>query len=152
MCNIHIFPGGGQKLTHCRPQTDIERNEKKKFGGISGHSPGMPPSFPSEKKAEGGDGSALFGCAKAGVGSKKNKLCRKEKGIKKITFREVPGRDLHGKAGAVKPPARRHFSMRMARKSGKIPFQSRKSPSKCTIGRSQNEHNLQIVGKDAKKS
>lgn len=100
---MHIFPGEGQKLTHCRPQTDIERKEKKKFGGISGHSPGMPPSFPSEKKAEGGGGSALFTRAKAGSQGREDERHRIEKGIRKITFREVPGRGFHGKAGAVKP-------------------------------------------------
>lgn len=99
---MHIFPGEGQKLTHCRPQTDIERKEKKKFGGIPEHPPGMPLPFRSENPAEGGGGSALFARVKAGMGSKKNKPCRKEKGIRKITFREVPGRGIHRKAGAVK--------------------------------------------------
>lgn len=100
---MHIFPGGGQKLTHCRPQTDIERKEKKKFGGISGHPPGMPPSFRSENPVEGGGGSALFARVKAGSQGREDKWHRMEKGIRKITFREVPGRGIHGKAGAVKP-------------------------------------------------
>ena len=100
---MHIFPSEGQKLTHCRPQTDIERKEKKKFGGIPGHPPGMPPSFPSEKKAEGGGGSALFARAKSGSQGRKDGRHRTEKGIRKITFREVPGKGFRGKAGAVKP-------------------------------------------------
>lgn len=62
----------------------------------------MPPSFPSEKKTEGGGGSALFARAKAGEGSRKDGPGRKEKGIRKITFREVPGRGIRRKAGAVK--------------------------------------------------
>ena len=99
---MHIFPGEGQKLTLCRPQTDIERKEKKKFGGISGHSPGMPPSFPSENPAGGGGGSALFARAKAGPQGREDERHRKGKEIRKITFREVPGRGIHGKAGAVK--------------------------------------------------
>ena len=121
---MHIFPGEGQKLTHCRPQTDIERKEKKKFGGISEHSPGMPPSFHSEKPPEGGCGSALFARAKAGEGSRKDEPGRKGKGIRKITFREVPGRGLHGKAGAVKPLTGGFFRRAWRENPEKSPFKA----------------------------
>ena len=121
---MHIFPGEGQKLTHCRPQTDIERKEKKKFGGISGHSPGMPSSFPSEKKAGGGGGSALFTCAKAGEGSRKDEPGRKGKGIRKITFREVPGKGLPGKAGAVKSLPGGFFRRASRENPEKSPFKA----------------------------
>ena len=63
----------------------------------------MPPPFRSEKKVEGGGGSAHFACAKAGVGRKEEERHRTEKGIRKITFREVPGRGFRGKAGGLKP-------------------------------------------------
>lgn len=63
----------------------------------------MPPSFRSENPAEGGGGSALFACAKAGAQRREDERHRTEKGIRKITFREVPGRSFRGKAGAVKP-------------------------------------------------
>lgn len=121
---MHIFPGEGQKLTHCRPQTDIERKEKKKFGGISGHSPGMPPSFPSEKKAVGGGGSGFFACAKAGVGRKEDERHRMKKGIRKITFREVPERGIHGKAGAVKPLPGGFFRRAWRENPEKSPFKA----------------------------
>ena len=121
---MHIFPGEGQKLTLCRPQTDIERKEKKKFGGIPEHSPGMPPSFPSEKKAEGGGGSGLFTRAKAGAGSRKEGPRRKEKGIRKITFREVPGRGFHGKAGAVKSLPGGFFRRAWRENPEKSPFKA----------------------------
>ena len=121
---MHIFPGEGQKLTHCRPQTDIERKEKKKFGGIPGHPPGMPPSFPSEKKAEGGGSSALFACAKAGVERKEDERHRIEKGIRKITFREIPGRGFRRKAGAVKPLPGGFFRRASRENPEKSPFKA----------------------------
>ena len=121
---MHIFPGEGQKLTHCRPQTDIERKEKKKFGGIPGHSPGMPPSFPSKNPAEGGGGSALFARAKAGVERKEDEWHRIEKGIRKITFREIPGRGFHGKAGAVKSLPGGFFRRASRENPEKSPFKA----------------------------
>ena len=121
---MHIFPGEGQKLTHCRPQTDIERKEKKKFGGIPGHPPGMPPSFPSENTAEGGGCAALFGCAKAESQGREDKRHRMEKGIIKITFREIPGRGFHGKAGAVKPLPGGFFRRASRENPGKTPFKA----------------------------
>lgn len=62
----------------------------------------MPPSFRSENPAEGGGGSALFACAKTGAQRREDERHRAEKEIRKITFREVPGRGFHRKAGAVK--------------------------------------------------
>lgn len=62
----------------------------------------MPPSFRSENPAEGGGGSALFACAKTGAQRREDERHRTEKGMRKITFREVPGRGFRGKAGAVK--------------------------------------------------
>ena len=121
---MHIFPGGGQKLTHCRPQTDIERKEKKKFGGISGHPPGMPPSFPSENPAEGGCGSGLFARAKAGSQGREDERHRMKKGIRKITFREVPGRSFHGKAGAVKSLPGGFFRRAWRENPEKSPFKA----------------------------
>lgn len=121
---MHIFPGEGQKLTHCRPQTDIERKEKKKFGGISGHPPGMPPSFHSEKKAEGGGGSALFARTKAGSQGREDERHRMKKGIRKITFREVPGRGFPRKAGAVKPLPGGFFRRASRENPEKSPFKA----------------------------
>ena len=121
---MHIFPGGGQKLTHCRPQTDIERKEKKKFGGISEHSPGMPPSFRSENPPEGGGGSALFARAKAGSQGREEERHRMKKGIRKITFREVPGRGFRRKAGAVKSLPGGFFRRASRENPEKSPFKA----------------------------
>lgn len=124
LCRLYIFPGGGQKLTHCRPQTDIERKEKKKFGGILGHSPGMPPSFPSENPPEGGGDAALFACAKAGSQGREDERHWMEKGIRKITFREVPGRGIRGKAGAVKSLPGGFFRCAWRENPEKSPFKA----------------------------
>ena len=62
----------------------------------------MPPSFHSENPPEGGGCAALFARAKAGSQGREDERHRMKKGIRKITFREVPGRGFRRKAGAVK--------------------------------------------------
>ena len=63
----------------------------------------MPAPFRSENPAEGGGGSALFACAKTGAQRREDERHRTEKGIRKITFREVPGKGFTGKPEVLSP-------------------------------------------------
>lgn len=84
----------------------------------------MLPSFHSEEPPEGGGGFTLFGCAKAGVGRREEERHRMEKGIRKITFREVPGKGFRGKAGAVKPLPGGFFRRAWRENPEKSPFKA----------------------------
>lgn len=86
----------------------------------------MPPTFRSEKSAEGGGGSALFACAKTGAQRREDERHRTEKGIRKITFREVPGRGFHRKAGGVKPLPGGFFRRACRENPEKSPFKAEK--------------------------
>lgn len=101
MVTVHIvhIPKNGEKAAPCRPETAIKGKQKKKFGGIPGDFPGMPPPFFNERTAWGSGEPAPFSRIKrresggiGGAGSRK-KTCAKYFVLRKAAERNAPGKE-----------------------------------------------------------
>ena len=81
----------------------VEEKQKKKFGGISGYSPGMPPSFRSEKSAEGGGDSPLLPAPRPGHKEERTSDIGQKKESEKLRFGKFRGKPFTGKPEALSP-------------------------------------------------